>query len=89
MTYKQSRRFRKKVIFLVDEILDDADVRSRSSKSGSTNNTRTSAEPYAVACSTPNPNEWPVEEQRDEMSDRLLQDQNNMKDELKPWYNTY
>ncbi|KAG5885991.1 hypothetical protein JTB14_025386 [Gonioctena quinquepunctata] len=89
MTDKQSRRFRQKVIGLVDEILDDADIRSCSSQSWSTNNARTSAEPYAVACSTPNPNEWPIEEQKYEMSDRLLQDQNNLRDELKPCYNKY
>ncbi|KAF5289776.1 hypothetical protein FQA39_LY03693 [Lamprigera yunnana] len=55
MTDKQNRRFRQRVICLADEILEDADIRPCSNLSWSTNS-RTSADPYAVACPTPSLN---------------------------------
>lgn len=66
MTDKPSRRFRQKVIGLVDDILEDADIRPSSTYS-STSNTRTSFDQHTIACPTPKANsQWYVQERRTE-----------------------
>lgn len=89
MTDKQNRRFRQKVIGLVDEVLEDADIRSyRNTNSTWSTHSRTSAGSYFVACSTPSPNtplgEWPVQEQRAETS--TFGNQHTTSDNEHTWY---
>lgn len=93
MTDKQNRRFRQKVIALIDEILDDGDTPSYSNLSSWSSSSKTSAERYTIPCQTPSPNtpiaEWHLEEPRAQMSGSFRHGQNVTRDDELPWYTKY